>query len=128
MPNVYLQGQPLGAGIHMVAAWGIPGGFVTTTFSADGLTGFNQTTPFHIFTGTVVRSVDNTDTGADMVTYGYGGYPPGLPTSPNSSSLTTSSIDIGAILDQMNNEMGPAVFNAVDQQAARFAQNHYSGC
>jgi RHS repeat-associated protein len=128
VPNVYLQGQPLSAGIHMVAAWGIPGGFVTTTFSADGLTGFNKTTPFHIFTGTVVRSVDNTGTGADMVTYGYGGYPPGLPTSPNSSSLTTSSIDIGAILDQMNNVTGPMVFNAVDQQAARFAQNHYTGC
>jgi RHS repeat-associated protein len=128
VPNVYLQGQPLGAGIHMVAAWGIPGGFVTTTFSADGLRGFNQTTPFHIFTGTVVRSIDNTGIGADMVTYGYGGYPSVLPTSPYSSSLTTSSIDLGAILDQINDALGPVVFNAVDQQAARFAQHHYPGC
>jgi hypothetical protein len=87
----------------MVAnAFGIPGGWVTTTFSPDGLTGMNVTTPFHVFMGTVERGIINTDSGAYMLTHGYGGYPSMPPPSQYASSETTSSVDLGEILDGIN--------------------------
>ena len=136
VPNVYTQGQPKGPGTYMVASslgfipgdLGIPGGWVTTTFSADGLVGTNITTPFHIFSGTVTRSISNTGSGAYMVTHGYGGYPSLPPPEPNASSLTTAYIDLGGLLDQINDQTGPVVFSGVDQAALAYATLNYPGC
>ena len=88
-----------------------------------------MTTPLHVFTGTVVRTVTNTDSSAFMQTHGFGGYasPPQAP-SPYASLETGFSVDIGGILDDINDATGPIIFNAVDQAAAAFAQANFPGC
>jgi RHS repeat-associated protein len=132
VPNVYTQGQPQGPGVHMVASpWtlGLPGGWVTTSFTDNGLGGINTTTPFHVFTGVVTRQISNSGGVAYMETRGTGGYNSQLPPpSPDSSSLTTAFVDIGELLDMINQMFGPLVFDAVDQQAARYAAAHFPGC
>jgi RHS repeat-associated protein len=130
VPNSFKLGQPAMSGTHLVAnGWGIPGGWVTTTFAPNGLSGSNVTTPFHVFTGTVERSVSNVGGVSYMDTLGYGGYNSQVPTpSQYGSSLTTSSVDIGGLLDSINDLMGPWVFDAVDAQALRYAMNHFPGC
>jgi RHS repeat-associated protein len=130
VPNVYTQGQPKTPGTYMVAnGWGIPGGWVNTTFTQDGLAGTNATTPFHVFTGVVTRGIVNSSGGAYMVTHGTGGYS-SLPQSPSpyESSETGFSVDIGGLLDAINDLTGPPVFNAVDQAAAAYAQANFPGC
>src|SRR5882757_8212043 len=106
-----------------------PGGWVTTTFSEDGTSGANVTTPFHVFTGTVERSIINTDGGAYIQTHGHGGYSQ-LPQSqsPYASLETGFNVDIGGLLDLVNDSTGPSVFNDVDQEAAEYAQNNFPGC
>jgi len=102
---------------------------VTTTFSEDGTSGANVTTPFHVFTGTVERSIINTDGGAYIQTHGHGGYSQ-LPQSqsPYASLETGFNVDIGGLLDLVNDSTGPSVFNDVDQEAAEYAQNNFPGC
>jgi RHS repeat-associated protein len=132
VPNAYTQGRPQSAGVNMVAnSWGIPGGFVTTTFSADGLAGMNVTTPFHVLTGVVERSIRNTNNGAFMETHGYGGYGSlNLPSSSPYASMETGGIqiDVGEMLDSINNTIGPDIFDSVDRQATRYAVHHFAGC
>lgn len=130
VPNVYTEGIPKSQGIHLVAnSWGIPGGWVDTTFSPNGLTGQNVTTPFHVFTGTVQRTISNTGSGAYMLTHGYGGYSQLPPPSPFASMETGDlTVDLGSLLDLVNQEAGPGIFDKVDQEAAAYAKAHYPGC
>ena len=109
----------------MANSWGIPGGWVNTSFTPDGLSGTNVTTPFHIFAGTVDRTISNTDGGAYMLTHGYGGYPEVPIPSPYDGSEVA---DLGYVLDLVNDATGPSVFNAVDQAAAKYAQANFAGC
>jgi RHS repeat-associated protein len=129
VPNSYTLGQPKAPGTYMVAAWGIPGGWVNTTFTPDGLAGTNTTTPFHVFTGVVQRSITNTSNGAYMLTHGTGGYS-SLPQSqsPSASLETGFSVDIGGALDVINDATGPIIFNNVDQAAAAYAKANFAGC
>ena len=130
VPNVFTQGQPKAPGTYLVVNnWGVPGGWVNTTFSADGLTGTNTTTPFHVFTGTVQRTVLDTSDGAYMLTHGTGGYS-SLPQSqsPYASLETGFNVDIGGLLDLINDVTGPAVFDNVDQAAASYAAANFPGC
>jgi hypothetical protein len=130
VPNVYTQGQPKLPGTYLVANnWGIPGGWVNTTFTPDGLAGTNTTTPFHVFTGVVQRSITNTSDGAVMLTHGTGGYST-LPQSqsPDESLETGFSVDIGGALDVINELSGPTIFNSVDQAAAAYAKANFAGC
>ena len=130
VPNIYTQGRPQSAGTHLVAnSWGIPGGWVNTRFSPDGVLGTNTTTPFHVFTGTVERSISNTDSGAYMLTHGYGGYPSVSATeSPYASLETGVVVDLGGLLDLINDEVGPSIFKNVDEAAAKYAKTHFPGC
>jgi hypothetical protein len=130
VPNVYTQDQPKTAGTYLVAnTSGMPGGWVTTTFSPDGLSGANVTTPVHVFTGVVERSISNTNSGAYMLTHGYGGYSSQPQSPPQYSSLETGfSVDFGGLLDLINDGTGPSVFNDVDQEAAEYAMTYFSGC
>jgi hypothetical protein len=66
-----------------------------------------------------------------MVTHGFGGYGSvNLPPSQPSASMETGgmNIDIGEMLDFINDAAGPAIFNSVDEQATRYATAHFSGC
>ena len=136
VPNSLTTGRPQSDGINVVISWfGFPGGFVTTTRSSDGLSGRNVTTPFHVFTGTVERSIVNTPDGAYMQTHGYGGYGSAnlQPQPINVSGLIAGlgpgfSVDYGEMLDSINNVVGPEVFNHVDKQATRYAKHHFPGC
>jgi RHS repeat-associated protein len=135
VPNSYTLGQPKTAGTYLVAHRGIPGGIVTTTFSPDGAAGKNETSPFHIFTGTVERTIVNTDSGAYMQTHGYGGYGSmNLPPQQPNVSMAIAGLgivittDYGSALDSVNNSVGPDVFNNVDKQAALYAKSHFPGC
>ncbi len=130
VPNFLTLGQPQSAGINLVMM-PLPGGFVTTTFAANGLLGTNVTTPFHVFTGTVDRSISNRSDGAYMNTHGYGGYAPvSLPPPDPFASMETggAELNLGEILDNLNAVAGPEIFNLADQQAARCAQAHFPGC
>src|SRR5581483_11530257 len=129
VPNVYTQDQPkTSGGTYLVAnTSGIPGGWVTTTFAPDGLQGANVTTPFHVFTGTVVRTLVNTSGGAYIQTHGYGGYG-SLQMPPVDSGGMFAFFDIGRLLDSINDLTGPAVFNDVDQEAAEYAAMFFPGC
>lgn len=130
VPNIYTQGRPKSAGTYLVANdWGIPGGWVTTSFTPDGLIGTNVTTPLHVFTGVVQRTISNTGGGAYMLTHGYGGYP-SMPDSaaPYGSLETGVVVDVGGLLDLINDEAGPSIFSAVDQAAAAYAKAHFPGC
>jgi RHS repeat-associated protein len=135
VPSSYTTGsiQSENGDINMVANWfGWPGGFVTTTYSPDGLVGTNVTTPIHIFKGTVERSILNTEHGSYMQTHGTGGYGSlNLPAPSPSASMATGAgpaIDIGWALDFLNQKWGPGIFNDVDEQAALYAKWHFPGC
>jgi RHS repeat-associated protein len=135
-PNEYnlLLGRAQGEGTHMVAFYGIPGGWVTTTFSHDGTIGTNTTTPFHVFTGTVDRWIDNTPDGAYMRTHGTGGYgvsnlQPGVNMSNYVAGLGPSvTVDWGRTLDNINQVMGPVIFDHVDSYVRDYVKDHFSGC
>jgi hypothetical protein len=105
-----------------------PARHITTTFSPDGLSGQNETTPFHIFRGIVVRSIVNTSDGAYMKTHGYGGYGLGNAVIPPSMETGGVAIDLGLALDAINDIYGTEVFNNVDKQAARYAKHHFPEC
>lgn len=128
VPNVYTQDQPkVSGGTYLVAnASGIPAGWVTTTFSPDGLTGTNVTTPFHVLSGTVVRQLVNTPSGAYIQTQGYGGYNTFIP--PETSAGMLSPLDLGAMIDSLNDIIGPEVFSTLDQDAAGYAGMFFPGC
>jgi hypothetical protein len=131
VPNTYTQGRPQSSGTNLVATLGIPLGFVTTTFAPNGLAGRNVTTPAHPLSGIVDRSIVNTDAGAIMVTHGFGGYRSlGLPAGSQYASMEAGSteVDVGAAIDALNDLLGPAIFDAVDRQAARYASAHFPGC
>lgn len=132
VPNGYLQGRPRSEGLNLVVTrFGMPGGVVRTTYSPDGTRGTNVTTPFHVFTGIVERSIENTTTGAYMVTHGYGGYPEmNLPPPNPFASMETMGtyMDLGDFLDSINAATGPEIFNSVDKQAALYARTHFPGC
>ncbi len=129
VPNIYTTGRPQSEGTNLVVnRWSIPGGFVTTRFFAGGLVGTNVTTPFHIFRGTVERSIVNTPDGAFMLTHGYGGYGLGNAVIPPSIETGGEAIDLGLALDGINDIYGPEIFNDLDKQAARYARHHFSGC
>ena len=108
--------------------WGVPGGFVTTTYTNDGLVGTNVTTPFHVFRGTVHRTIVNTSDGAYMSTHGYGGYGLGNAVIPPSIETGGEAIDLGLALDGLNDKYGPEIFNNADKQAARYSKHHFPGC
>jgi hypothetical protein len=111
----------------VVNDWILPGGFVTTAYPSTGV-GTNTTTPFHVFSGTVVRQVVNSAGGASIETNGYGGYGR-LPTFDSGTDMIDMApTDLGDLLDGLNDSMGPAIFNGVDKAAATYAQSHYPGC
>lgn len=66
-----------------------------------------------------------------MQTHGYGGYGSlNLPSPSPYASMETGGValDLGEMLDSINNAVGPDVFNNVDKQAALYAKSHFPGC
>jgi RHS repeat-associated protein len=115
-------------GLYLVTnSWGIPGGWVQTTFFQNGLIGQNVTTPVHVFVGTVERSVQNRADGAHLVTRGYGTAPLG-PVMITVPGIYTGIILTGPIRDSINTEQGPDLFAPYDRQATRYATHHFPGC
>ena len=45
---------------------------------------------------------------------------------PDSMETGGISLDIGEILDSINDASGPAIFDNVDKQAALYAKSHFS--
>jgi len=114
VPNEFLNGDPVSNGEHLVTnGWGLPGGFVQTTFTANGFAATNVTTPVHVFVGTIVRSIGIVNGSTIINTHGYG----------NAGSST-----IGRFRDENNQEFGPGIFSALDSKAADYAASHIPGC
>ena len=42
--------------------------------------------------------------------------------------IEMAPIDFGALLDDLNNSMGPGIFNGLEKAAAAYAKSHYAGC
>ena len=113
VPNAYEMGNSLGNGEYVVTNQvGIPGGIVQTTFSSGGLAARNVTTPVHVFVGTIVRSFSSSGGASYMDTHGFGNAGP----------------DIGVLRDELNMDLGPGLFNWLDENAAAYARGHYPGC
>jgi hypothetical protein len=123
VPNKYAAGNSVkNNSINLVVnGWSIPGGLVTTTFSADGLVGTNTTTLYHAFKGTVNVTAVNGTEGGYMTAHGTGGYGP-----PTSGVLNLSFV--GAGLDAINQMSGPSIFNTAFERAFNYAQQHFDGC
>jgi hypothetical protein len=128
VPDSYTQGSPSTAGTYFVVNNRLePGGWVTTAFPSTGV-GTNTTTPFHVFSGTVVRQVVNTPKGASIETTGYGGYGRLATFDSGAAMIDMAPIDFGELLDALNDAMGPGIFNGLDKAAAAYAKSHYPGC
>ena len=106
-------GRPSKAGFQIVDFQGIPGGFVITSYSADGLAGRNVTTPYHAFVGTVDQSISISGGRTYINTHGYG---------------TAGNDAVGRARDAVNEVGGKMVFDLLDQQAAAYAKRAYKGC
>lgn len=91
----------------------MPGGFVRTTFSADGLSATNVTTPVHAFVGVVERSFSNAGGATYVNTHGYGNAGSGV---------------VGETRDWINSAGGPAIFSGLDARVAAYAAANYKGC
>jgi hypothetical protein len=94
---------------------GVPGGYVTTTLSDDGLSGENTVVPgSHVLDGTVTRTLVELPTGElAIITVGVG----------------TSDVPIvGPAIDAANEPLGENVFNALDGHAADRLRRAFPGC
>jgi RHS repeat-associated protein len=83
-----------------------PGGFVRSTIS--GHTGTNLTTPLHVFSGSVDRTIFANSTGTYVTTHGVG-------TSPG---VMLPIFVPGPVLDAINQIHAPQIFNAEDAALA----------
>jgi hypothetical protein len=64
-----------------------------------------------------------------MFTHGTGGYSGLPPASPYASMETSGArVDIGGLLDLLNDASGPSIFNNVDEGAAAYARANFPGC
>ncbi len=89
---------------------GVPGGFVTSELTLDGLSGINKTVPGrHIFAGEVTRTLTTVNGQLVIATFGTG----------TSDSET---------MDVLNTWLGPGIFNALDKHAADRLKRVFSGC
>ncbi len=89
---------------------GVPGGFVTSELTPDGLSGTNETVlGKHIFQGTVTRTLTTVNGQLVIATFGTG----------TSDSET---------MDALNTWLGPGIFNALDKHAADRLRRTFSGC
>ena len=113
VPSAF-SGSPVGDGLYLVTnSFGIPGGFVRTDFSDDGLSVANRTTAVHVFVGTIERNFEVSDGVTYSLTHGYG----------NAGNGT-----IGRFRDASNTRFGPGIFNGLDARAARYADKKFPGC
>lgn len=48
--------------------------------------------------------------------------------SPYASLETGVVVDLGGLLDLINDEVGPSIFKNVDEAAAKYAKTHFPGC
>jgi RHS repeat-associated protein len=129
IPNGYTQGRPQGgSGLHLVTAWGIPGGVVRSEFAQDGRSVRNTTTWLHAFVGTIDRRVESSSSAGYFATYGQGSA--GTNTVPhNTQNLSMFTFySPAAMRDLANQAFGPEIFESADRQAYRYARHHFEGC
>ena len=114
VPNVFITGDPIDDGWHIVTnGWGVPGGVVTTVYSSDGLSAVNTTTPAHAFVGTISRTINAMPNGTYISTHGTG---------------DAGRSYIGKLRDGANQKFGPDIFNNLDARAAKYAAKNLPGC
>lgn len=106
-------GTKSGEGYHVVDFNFIPGGVVYTTYSADGLSGRNVTTPVHAFVGTVDRSISISGGQTYLMTHGYGSAGEGV---------------FNRGRDGINGEAGKVIFSNMDAKAILYAKLFFPGC
>jgi RHS repeat-associated protein len=116
VPNDLAGVLPAGEGLNYVAV-GSPllflGGYVTTTYGPDGLSGVNTTTPVHLLVGTVTRELVREGGKTYVYTYGQGNAGRG---------------SINRARDGINQLGGPLIFWDLDRRMTRYAKAAYPGC
>jgi RHS repeat-associated protein len=87
----------------------VPGGWITTLVSNDGLTTINIATSIHVFSGSVTRQANRIGNAWVITSHGSGTNP--IP-----------------VLDQLNDWLGDDVFNDLDTKMAAHLAKKYRGC
>jgi RHS repeat-associated protein len=109
----YLLRVPRRNGKNLVQWMGLPGGVVQTTFSPNGLSVTNVTTPVHVFVGQITRAIVRSAGVTSVVTVGTGTAGPG---------------GLGNTRDLLNGTFGPSIFKGLDKATMEYAKSHYAGC
>ena len=119
VPSIF-SGDPITDGVYLVTnSFGFPGGIVQTSFSANGLSVTNVTTPVHAFVGVIDRSITVSSDGTFIETHGYG----------NAAKGTIMHFrGFGHSRDILNQKFGPGIFDHIDSRAKNYAGANYPGC
>jgi RHS repeat-associated protein len=109
-----LPGQPgkvATDGNYTVSQWGLPGGRVNVDFADNGLSVRNTTLNPHIFAGQINRKIYSNSLGTFITTRGKG----------------TAQV-LGGVRDWLNGALGPGIFKGLNEDAAAYAKQNFTGC
>lgn len=105
------SGEVATDGDYTVWRWGLPGGRVNVDFADDGLSVRNTTLNLHIFAGQIDRKIYSDRFGTFTTTRGTG-----------------TAQFLGGARDRLNGKSGPWIFEGLNEDAAAYAKQKYSGC
>lgn len=105
------SGEVASDGNYTVSQWGIPGGRVNVDFAGDGLSVRNTTLNPHICAGQIDRKIYSDRFGTFTTTRGTG-----------------SAEFLRGLRDGANQLPGPRIFRGLNEDAAAYVKQNYSGC
>lgn len=105
------SGEVATDGNYTVYQWGLPGGRVNVDFADNGLSVRNITLNPHIFAGQIDRKIYAGRSGTFISTRGRG-----------------TAQFLGGLRDWLNGQLGPGIFEGLNEDAAAYAKKKYSGC
>jgi hypothetical protein len=108
-------GERMNDGYHFVRAGGVPMGWVLTTFSPNGQSVINRTTPAHLAMGTIIRDIRSDSSGTYIHTTGFG---------PSNGSTG----EVNGIREGANIIFGKKAFNSFDAQIRVILKKTVPGC
>jgi RHS repeat-associated protein len=120
-PSVPVTNNGLNLVRDPTVAFGPPGGWIITTVGADGRSITNATTPIHVFSGTIDRSIYALNGRTYVTTHGTG-------TSSGWYGPIGGTAVPGSAFDWVNQFHGQQIFNAVDAAMGEYLDGEVPGC